>query len=158
MIEKFYKDTYKVKVKMVARILGGDYSAAEDIVQESFIKAMNGINSYDHKKGTINAWFNGILFNTLRDWKRQNSSIISLSFKDVSVEDLLFEDLEFYNGETGVFLEKIFSKVPREVHKKILILYFVLGYTSKEISEILNVSQTNVTTIAARFREKLRND
>lgn len=152
-LENHYKEVYRDKVNIMSRILKGDYAGAEDVVQEAFTRAIKFYPSFDPKKGKLPAWFNGILFNALRDLQREMKVAPKVPMRDMSWEDVL-PGLDFSNEETRIFLEKKISGVRNEKHQEVLYLFFILGYTSSEIAQIMpKMSPSNVTTIANRFKE-----
>lgn len=148
-IEKLYREIYTQKVILMSRILRGDYHLGEDVVQEAFLRAWKFYDLYDEERASIKTWFNGILFNALRDTQRESRGVKFVSHEDVSPEDLVLPENKSLSD-----IERIISKVPNEDHRDVLYLFYVRGYTSKEISQVVpKMTQTNVTTIATRFKE-----
>ena len=71
---------------------------------------------------------------------------------DISCEDVLTS----VRGKSEL-IPQLIKTVESEKHRRVLELFFILGYSSKEISEIEErVSISNVTTIVGRFKEKLK--
>lgn len=154
-IEKFYKEAYPRKVKRMTVILNGDCFAAEDIVQEAFCRALKYCHIYNENKSTLEVWFNSILFHVLFDWKRAEKHT-SVNQNMLSPQDSLEYNKLRENPEFRILVLKEINLVKNETHKKILRLFFIFGYSSKEISEMgLGISQTNVTTVVNRFKESL---
>ena len=52
-------------------------SWAEDMVQETFLKASNNLHSYDESKGKLSTWLGRITINLCRDFakKRVNKEV-----------------------------------------------------------------------------------
>lgn len=147
-IEEIYLNGNRGHVKMMTRILNGDWAAAEDVVQEAYARALQYFPTYDPERGPIIPWFNRILFNSLRDIQREYKSRPTESSDDIGEEEVL----------NGVVLPdnvvEIIQDVKNEKHQRILYLFYVLGYNSREITEIEDeVTQTNVTTVVSRFRD-----
>ena len=150
--ESFFKEVSLKKVKMIARILNGDYETAEDVVQEAFARAIKFQYSYDEKRGPLDKWFNTILFNSLRDQQRQDRGLPQENSELVPDEASLLFSLTVEKDKIPLWI----SRVKNEKHKRILTLFYIQGYSSKEISQIeKQTSQTNVTTVVQRFREEL---
>lgn len=136
---------------MMSRIMHGDYAGAEDVVQEAFTRAWKFYPAYDPERGPIEAWFNGILFNSLRDYQREKRGSPTSSSREIVPEDII-TTLNINNKELR---DKVKAVVNRK-HKRVLELFFMLGYTSTEISQMEEgMTVTNVTTIVNRFREDL---
>lgn len=143
-------------VNLISSLLRGDRATAEDVVQEAFCRAVQYQNSFDPERGKIEAWFNRILFNSLRDVQRQAWGRPSDEPSEYCAEDLLIEVGRASPIEVMGLVEKSINDIKNEEHKRILTLFFSGGYTSTEISQIEEkTSPTNVTTIVARFRDQL---
>lgn len=147
-IEEFYKQNYNRHVRTISRILHYNRDLAEDVVQEAYTKAIQYEDTYDEGRGSINTWFNRILFNTLRD--TQNSFVNTVA---------LHEGIE--GNEQGieylVFIDNELKFVRNSKHKRILELFYLSGYSSGEIAKLVDgISQTNVTTICKRFKDGVK--
>jgi RNA polymerase sigma factor (sigma-70 family) len=146
--ETFYRKSYKRQVSQIRRSLKFNKHLAEDIVQEAYFRAIKYSPSFDNRKSSLNTWFNKILFNVLRETQKQ--SRMSVEIAEDKLGDTAFVRLDF------LITDEIL-KVTNEKHREILYLFFILGYSSTEISNILDdVSQTNITTLTSRFRDKMR--
>lgn len=155
MIEKLYKQYYDDYVRIMRRILKGDQEAAEDIVQDAFVKAIRNQDLFNPKKGTVRTWFNSIMFNSMRDYKRRAKEVDCKPHDNVSSSDLITDlSIKEREGLDGLIQNEI-DKMKNEKHRKVLHLFFIKGYRIKQISDCISVSETNVTTIVTRFRKLL---
>jgi RNA polymerase sigma factor (sigma-70 family) len=142
---------------MMSRILKGDYASAEDVVQEAFCRAWKFRGLYDPDKGKFSSWFNAILFNALRDVQQEARAGPARYTPEISPDNILADVDLLDKKDKKKFLKKKISKVKKEKHRQVLELFFVLGYTSKEISQVVDkMTQTNVTTIIMRFKGGLK--
>lgn len=149
-LEELYKKTKNGHVKLMTRILRGDWAAAEDVVQEAYTRALQYYPSYDPNRGPLVPWFNRIMYNALRDIQREYKNRPTENCDELCVEDVIS-----INEMPETLVDKIQS-VKNEKHQRVIYLFYILGYSSKEISEIEEgVTQTNVTTIVNRFKESL---
>lgn len=157
-IEQYYKNEYLNKVKIICRILQGDFSSAEDVVQEAFYRALKFHKSYDNRRGTIDKWFNSIMFNYLREHQKFMKNIPTNHSEEICPEDVLQQLMLQPSDESRGLIIKHIREVKNEVHRRVLKLFFINGYTSTEISQIESkMTPNNVTTIVSRFREGLIN-
>ena len=118
------------------------------MVQEAYCRALQYWPSYDPTRGPIKPWFNRILFNALKDIQREYNNR-----PKEEVEGLTLADVITSNQLPESVLERI-EEVDNEKHQRVLYLFYILGYNSREISQIEEkMSQTNVTTIVTRFKE-----
>lgn len=155
MLIEFYTENYPRLVNQIAKKVAGNRDVAEDIVQESFEKALRFQHAYDPERGKFSTWFNTILYNVLRDTQRLNKDSQEECIDELSVVNLL--------GDTSLGNEEYSREIREQLyssknlrHRDILELFFIYGFTSKEIPYMLEgVSQSNVTTIVKRFRDKL---
>lgn len=144
-------------VKLMTRLTKGDHAAAEDIVQEAFLRAIQFQGSYDEERATYHTWFNGILWNCLRDYNRSLRGDPAPAGGDISADDVA-EELDLLDTPEGQqYTRNQIELVKNDKHRRVLELFFLLGYTSKQITQIEeDVSVTNVTTIVSRFKEDLK--
>lgn len=150
-LEELYNNTSRGHIKMMTRILNGDWAAAEDVVQEAYTRAISYYSSYDSNRGSLTPWFNRILFNALRDIQREYKAVAQHSVK----EEFSIEDVITSADQLDSIVSNI-EEVVNEKHQRVLYLFYVLGYNSREIAEIEDdITQSNVTTIVARFKETL---
>lgn len=146
-------------VKMMTRLTKGDHAAAEDIVQEAFLRAIMFEKSYDRKRASYRTWFNGILWNCLRDHNKLLRGTPPTEAGDFSAEDVAGELNLLDTPETNNYVRNQIKLVKNLKHRRVLELFFLLGYTSNEITQIEeDISVTNVTTIVTRFKENLKTE
>lgn len=156
-IEELYNQIYRKKVNTVTRILRGDRSTAEDVVQEAFARVLKYAHIYNEDKASAETWFNSIMFNVLWSTKRENMATPVNKSQDLCREDVLDFDRLQSTPELRAFVIREIEATPNPRHKKVLFLFFLFGYSSSEIAEMgLNMTQTNVTTIINRFKVKLK--
>lgn len=134
-----------------------DIDQAQDVVMTAYEQAYKYRHTYDEEKGEFSKWFNKVLFNCLRshqrDWKKRPDT------------EAYFESIEYdFDEDTSHLsvdrLEKLIkSSDLSQKHKSVLLMFYVLGLTASEVSQISgDVTVTNVTTICNRFKERLTNE
>lgn len=154
-IDRYYRENYRTKVAIISRVLR-DMSSAEDVVQEAFFRALKFHKSFDPKLGSLDKWFNSIMFNCLREHQRNMKGFHHSDSATISCEDVLGNIDVIHGTDKQSYLYSKIREVKNPEHKRVLMLFFRLGYTSKEISQIESgMSQSNVTTIVHRFKEGL---
>ncbi|NOQ73261.1 MAG: sigma-70 family RNA polymerase sigma factor [Crocinitomix sp.] len=155
MIEEFYRNNFDKQVKKIRYIIGS-HSSAEDVVQEAYRRAVKYQSSYREEMGELSTWFNSILYNSMKDWQTQDrdKGIVKKPLSDDIVEELTY----IVENEHIGFIEKEIEGVLGDGRvQSVLYLWFILGYSAKEISQVVNsMSVTNVTTIATRFRKLIQ--
>lgn len=126
---------------------------AEDVVQESFIKAFQRLEQF-RGEVTFGAWLKRIVVNGSIDFlKSKREKLIQLDESYMQVT----ED-EDWNVEYEVDLDEVKRAIESLPYKYrfVVQLYLVEGYDHTEISEILNISQTASRTRLSRGKAHLK--
>lgn len=154
-LEEFYRTHRTRLVVSICRKVGGNYDVAEDVVQEAFMRAISFYPSFDPERGKLSSWFNKIMYNAMRDVQNRGVEDLSTMSEDCSADDVMGGETRLDSRARTILAEDI-RKVKNKLHRRVLYLFYVLGYSSKEISMIeVGVSQSNVTTIAMRFKKQV---
>ncbi len=141
---------------IVALRFVNDSMEAEDIVQESFIKAFTKLHQFKAEV-TFGAWLKRIVINKCIDsLKSKKNQTLELEEVHLKVVDSNTEDK--WLVDDSVSIEEVKACIEQLPHKyKIVVnLYLVEGYDHQEISEILNVSETASRTQLSRGKSKLK--
>jgi RNA polymerase sigma-70 factor (ECF subfamily) len=146
----YYKAMYNVSYRII-----GDSYLAEDIMQESFLKAFSKLTSYNGTV-TFGAWLKRIVINTsINELKKTHKYQIEPLSTDLEV-------IDFNEGESSNYTELKADQVLKTIqslksnYKIILTLFFIEGYDLDEITSILNISNENCRTMMSRAKESLR--
>jgi RNA polymerase sigma factor (sigma-70 family) len=146
MIVQYYIDNRNKLVNRVKYRVGG-IENAEDVVQEAFARALQYISTYDHDK-PFGAWFNTILNNATRDFKREYRD----QGRTREVQEGDFEPVEL---PEWVDLDKMLVG-RNEVHKDILTLHFKEGFTPADIVKITEYQKGQVHMCIRRFVNQIQ--
>ena len=123
---------------------------AEDVLQETFIKAWQNIRSYNPQKGRLYTWLLNIARNSAID--RVRSKDFNNSAKTVGLSENVYNNADHaMNRVDDVGLKKIISSLPEE-SRKLLNLAYIQGYTQDEIAKILQIP---LGTVKTRIRSTL---
>lgn len=134
---------YQQKLLRYVNYLVGESSLAEDIVQETFIKAYVNLNSFNLKK-KFSSWIYRIAHNEAMNNLTKNKKKVSLNSifdfdSGINVED------EFSKKEIQAMVHKCLGEMPAH-YKEPLVLYFLEGKSYEEISDILRLAIGTVGT------------
>lgn len=129
-----------------------DEYAAEDILQEVFIKVYKSIDQLEDPT-KLKPWLYKTTNNTIIDFYRRKQNTLELDeVEDVpSIED----NTENMNEEIAGCIKSMLYKLP-DKYKEPLKLYEFKGMKHKEISEKLNISLSGSKTRIQRARNKLK--
>lgn len=126
---------------------------AEDVLQESFIKAFQRIEQFKGEV-TFGAWLKRIVVNGSIDFlkaKKQRTIELDEGYMHIADDDN-------WQVEEGLSLDVIKSAIESLPYKYrfVVQLFLVEGYDHSEISEILNISETASRTRLVRGKGKLK--
>lgn len=134
---------------LALRLTGGDHAEAEDLVQESWVRAVRGLPSF-RARSALRTWLCGLLVNVRRerirvDWREVDAPDID-SAADTGVPD------------DALDLERAIGSLP-EGAREVFVLHDVYGYTHREIAEMLGIvdgtSKSQLTRARTLLRESL---
>ena len=142
-------DRYSPLVYSIALRVVGETGAAEDILQEIFMRLWRNPASFDSSRGSLPAWLAVITRNRAIDFLRKRHSKTDLEDVKASVEPDLASDVE-----RSRVLEKIRGALRSmsQPQRSALELAFFEGFTHTEIAE---KSGEPLGTIKTRIRSGL---
>jgi len=145
--EKYHKDMYRYALN-----LSKSKSEAEDIVQESLLRAWSGIENLNDLSSS-KSWLLTIVrrefLRKIEQAKRRKEEELSDS------EYLLPSDFDLDNqAELNEVINLIL--LLEEEYKEILLLQSIYGYKVKEISDLLNINENTISTRVFRARKQLK--
>jgi RNA polymerase sigma factor (sigma-70 family) len=153
--EVLYKRYYRVLLGIALRY-AGNLSEAEDVLQDSFIKVFHSIGSYSGK-GSFEGWLKRIVQNTAINSYRSRIKFdlyVDLSDQEDKISDdglsAVFEKL---NTKDAIGL---LNSMP-EGYRLVINLYFIDGYSHKEIAEMLNITPGTSKSQLFKAKNYLRN-
>lgn len=136
--ELIYKRYFRTLLGIALRY-SGSRAEAEDILQDAFIKIFHSIGSYS-AKGSFEGWMKRIVQNTaINNFRGRLKVDLYVDLSDQqdrmgdSSAEAIFESFDV--KDTVVLL----NRMP-EGYRMAINLYFIDGYSHKEISELLGIS------------------
>ncbi len=163
MVEQFSDTIYRTALRFTS-----DSQDAEDVLQETFIKALHGLPNFEGRS-SLSTWLYRIAVNEslmlLR--KRKPERLPAEENREEEDEldesDLVLADFcclpedELLSSEARSFLDRTIQVLP-ETLRSVFILRDLDGLSIKETAEALDLSETNVKTRLLRARLRLRQD
>lgn len=122
---------------------------AEDLVQETFLRAWRFLDSLREEK-KAKSW----LITTLRREFARQFERYQPPFDDVDLEQIAGND--GVNPEVWA-LRRAITKLP-EKYRDVLVLQVIGGYTGAEMADMLELPRATVNTRLFRARQQLRRD
>jgi RNA polymerase sigma factor (sigma-70 family) len=158
-IEQYYREE---KPRLLTYVQGkiNNWQAAEDVVQETFLKALTQLNTLEPIENLL-GWLYTAARNRIIDWYRNKTRQLTQPIDELEIEDTSIEALL---AETGLDLEIQWSKellidalidaiaaLPKD-QRNIIIMQSLEGLTFREIAQI---EQVSINTLLARKRYAL---
>lgn len=151
---------YKTKIFTSIYLMVKDFHLAEDIFQDTFIKAINTLKSGKYnEEGKFLPWIIRIAHNLVIDYfRKEKRTPIQNSSEDFDIFDLIHiydeshED-KLLKEQSHMELKKYIQKLPDE-QKEVLIMRYFADLSFKEIAELTHVS---INTALGRMRYALNN-
>lgn len=143
-------EKYHTKMEKTAIYILKNQEDAEDAMQNAFMRV---IKHFDKAMSIpceeLQFWLISIVKNEALMIIRKKRKVVSLEHS-IDIPSNIIESVHNYND-----LVILFSRLP-EIYRAVLEMKVFIGYSDKEIAEILGISETAVSTRASRGRELLR--
>ena len=139
--------------------LTGNRELANDVAQESFIRAWKAIEKF-RGDSTFGTWIYRITVNTAWTLRKQAKKHYTLNIEDtqepVVIDEKKDPELVAINSDLSVVLRKALNHIPLE-QRIIVELKNIEGRSHKEIADYLDISVTAAKVRLHRAHQKLRN-
>lgn len=162
-VELYAPSVYRLALRML-----GDEAEAEDVMQEAFLNAFNGIDNFEWRS-SLQTWLYRITHNLvlMRKRKRQPLFVALDSGADSSMGDepgtvpqQLFDwcclpDADFATAEAHSQLEEAIAAMPTNL-REVFVLRELEGLSGEETADVLDITLANVKVRLHRARLWLR--
>ena len=151
--ERAFRELYRRHtprlLQLVMRFLGRPETEAEDVVQETWIRASDGLERFQWNS-TFSTWLTGIGLNVARDHLRR-----SARSKTVAVEEPPDIPGPTVAHDDRIDLERAIQFLP-DGYRMVLVLHDVEGMKHREIGETLGISPGTSKSQLSGARKMLR--
>jgi RNA polymerase sigma-70 factor (ECF subfamily) len=128
----------------------GNDDEARDILQEGFIKIFENLIYYKHE-GSFEGWMRRIVVNTALEKFRNRHNLYRVDDIDLIPEPEANPDNSDYSGLEAVDLLDIIRGLPPK-YRMVFNLFAIEGYSHKEISQMINISEGTSKSNLSRAR------
>ncbi len=130
--------------------IGAAKEDAEDIVQETFIKAYENIDILID--GNIKAWMFKVSINKFYTLYKKSKVNISLTDElSVAIEG----DFNIGHIDNAIEMNRVLDLL-KESEKNLLVLKYSMGLSYKNIGNLLNIEEGSAKTLCYRARNKFK--
>lgn len=141
--------TQKAFRRFLVALCCGDTALADDVAQESYIKAYLALDSFSNPD-KFDAWIFKIGYNTFLNTRRtQRPTVVFENAKELPAQD---------SADSAFAYQDLFdslNSLPVKIRTSVL-LYYMQGYSIKEIAEIQSTTEVAVKQHLSRGRTQLR--
>lgn len=146
MVQRYEKDLLRICCVYLK-----DRAAAEDAVQETFLKAFRNMESF-RGESSEKTWLIRIAINCCRDYRR-SAWYRYVDFR-VSVDQLPILSSAPPSDEHLALTLAIMKLKPK--YMEAVLLYFYEGYSIREIAKMLSLTEAAVSSRIRKAKQKLR--
>lgn len=132
----------------VAKTLLRSDADCADAIQEAVVKAFSGIQTL-RKDSYAKTWLVRIVINECYAIMRQQQRLVPID--DFTVAEAAAEQADYSE------LYDVLSRLPEEIRLAVT-LYYIEGYSVREVAELLNTTQSGVKNRLMRARAKMKKD
>jgi len=142
----------------VYHLVGGDRHLAEELHQEVWLAALEGVDHFDARKGRFRDWLLGIARH--RVWRHYRGTVSRslevVAERDVSVQTLALPPPEQLEGlERAAVVRAALLRLNHD-HRDVLLKKYVDGDSVDEIAVRTGRSAKAVESLLSRARDRLR--
>jgi RNA polymerase sigma-70 factor (ECF subfamily) len=171
-------DRYSAGLLRVARVYVRDRAVAEEVVQETWLAVLRGVDGFEGRS-SMKTWIFGILINTARTRAKREARSVPFSAAAASDEPSVDPDRflgpdhryaggwmlgpgewptpeeELIRGETRAAILGAIDQLP-DAQRAVISLRDVEGFPSAEVCAALGISEGNQRVLLHRARSKVR--
>lgn len=163
MVQQYSDPIYRVALRML-----NNEVEAEDVLQETFIKALRSLEKFEGRSN-LSTWLYRIAVNESLMLIRKRKPEVSIIHDESGDEDkdgisvsqivdwCCLPESEFLSAETREVLNAAIQRLPENL-RIVFILRDIEGLSISETSQALELTETNVKTRLLRARLKLREE
>lgn len=133
--------------RFLTNLTVGDVPLAEDLAQETFIKAYRNIRGFNCLSN-FSTWLYKIAYNEFISYQRRNHEVILETLPDVRDQE----------NSTEYLVTSVMEEVDKldEPYHSIILLHYIEDKSIKHIAKILDLPQGTVKVYLMRARNRLK--
>jgi RNA polymerase sigma-70 factor (ECF subfamily) len=154
MVGRYAERVFSMVVRQVRDVMD-----AQELTQDTFLRAFSRIDSYDAQKASLATWLCRIAYHLTLDFLRRRRPVI-VSIEDSQVwqgdisEEQLEAELSTGREERIAKLEELIDELPDD-ERMLLTLYYFEGHPLTEIAYITGINAKALANRLYRTRKRL---
>lgn len=149
VLEQFYKKYYN-QLKIYIFSLCGDMAAAEDIVCDTFYKAMRLKNE---EGKDVKYWLIKVARNLCYDYLRKRKRLRPMDERMVAENESQIDRLILEEEYAAIY--KALAYLPEREREAVTLFYFQ-DFSVREVAELMHLNEGNIKVILFRARQELK--
>ncbi|MBR4133004.1 MAG: RNA polymerase sigma factor [Bacteroidales bacterium] len=157
-------DSYAGRLLALSTRYTGSQDAAEDVLQDSFIKVFSSIGTFRYKgEGSLYAWIRRIVINRSLDWLRSQKRNGMVPIDEARSSS------EIEEKDIGPIPEGVLARMVEELpdgYRTVFNLFAIDGYSHREIGRMLGIKEKTSSSqyfraralLAGKIKEYIRNN
>lgn len=150
LYDKYSPALYGIICKII-----NDATAAEDVLQEAFVKIWKNIDNYAEEKGALFTWVLSIARHTAIDYLRSKQNKLRYQIQNCNSTEYIEKSAPVHPENTCLSYRNIIAKLEPK-YRQVLDLVYFFGYTQDEVSKMLDLPLGTVKTRARTGLQMLR--
>jgi RNA polymerase sigma-70 factor (ECF subfamily) len=153
--EKLYTVYAEPLYRFTLARLDGDTEAAAETVQETIVRAVEHIWTFEPDKGSLWSWLCGIAMNKIREGRRNAAKTAKLRERMQDVNRC--HGRAPSDGDETSNVKLVLSGLS-PCHQEVLIHKYLQGQSMRDVAEAMGISEKAVESRLTRAREAFRNE
>lgn len=149
----YFVESYQDMAITIAYRICDNRQDAEDVVQDSFVKAYKNLRSY-RAESKFSTWFYRIVYNTAITFTKSQIWVNTQTIMIENAVEIATDSLEkqFEDAESEEIVADIMGRMPKG-EALLLTLYYMEDNPIKEIAKITGLNESNVKVKLFRARK-----
>lgn len=151
-LEELFRTNYNLYLKKYS-FRCGTPEDAEDVIQEAFARALKYIDAYNPDHHPIGAWFNTIIENAFRDWRKDNrlGGIVKEDIDEVG-------DIPVYDNNRTLDRKLLEFLIDTKggYKRDVLRMHYIFGYHPREITQLVPLNTRVISSYLYDFKEEVK--
>lgn len=149
----YFVETYQHMAITIAYRICGNMQDAEDVVQESFVKAYRNLHTF-RRESKFSSWLYRIVYNTAIThfnapvWKYESDAPLT----DLPLQSDFDVESKIAATEQAAMIADILEEMPKG-DALLLTLYYLEDHSVKEVAKIIGLNESNVKVRLFRARQ-----
>lgn len=150
LVDRHERSLHRYAVRLLA-----DPAAAEDVVQEAWLRLWARADQYDSSAARLSTWMHSIVRNLCIDSLRRSSRLVCSDAVDETASLQDSPELQHQSRELGTDLRAALAELP-DRQRDALLFCHLQGLSNRDAAGVLDVSVEALESLLARGRRQMR--